>query len=194
MTRETIARLIGIALLATWGTASNVRGALADVTVPLEIQADLLCKVVRFERQFVQRAGAEIKILIVDREANRKSVQAAKQLEQALGRVEIAGKKVKTVIVHYTAAASLKQAVAGESAAILFLTPGFESQLKDIATSLEGVRVITVSTDGDQVPGGVVLGFELVSSHPKIVINLAQAKKQKLDFNSDLFRLAKVFQ
>jgi hypothetical protein len=165
----------------------------AETTVPLDIQVDLLSKVVRFERGFVERAGAEVHVLVVDIPSNSGSKQAAKQLALALGHTEVAGKKMKVIPHHYTSPDALKKKVESERAQIVFLTPGFEAHVKGIASSFEGVHVITVSTDGDQVQAGVVLGFEVVSSRPKIAINLVQAKRQNLDFNSDLFRLARVF-
>jgi hypothetical protein len=183
-------RVAALVVLGLVGTGAPAR---ADTTVPLDVQAELLCKVLRFERGLVERAGPEIHMILVDLPGNPKSGHAAKQLTQALGHAQVAGKKVRVIRHHYTSPDELKRAIVSERAQVAILTPGFAAQLPRIAAGLVGIRVITMSTDADLVPLGVVLGFELVSSRPKIAINLTRAKQQNLDFNSDLFRLAKVF-
>jgi len=91
--------------------------ALAEMTVPVDLQLDLLKRVVRFERGFAARGGARLRFVIVER--------------------------------------------AGDSGS-------------------------------ERVVQGAVLGFELFSSRPRIVLNLGQAGRQGLDFSSDLARLARV--
>jgi hypothetical protein len=39
-----------------------------------------------------------------------------------------------------------------------------------------------------------VVGFDLVSGRPKVVINLAMARKQNLRFRSDLLSLARIIE
>ncbi len=169
------------------------RVGLTETTVPIDLQVELLRKVVRFERGFVERAGPQVKLIVLARTGNTSSERAVAQLASAFERVhDIVGKPIAVTTEHYSSATALKRAVVQAGACLLYLTPGFESEMGDIAASLEGVPVITISTDGDQVEHGAVLGFELVAAHPKITINVTQAKKQSLDFNSDLFRLARI--
>lgn len=177
---------LAAALLAVGGEA---RG---ETTVPVDLQVDLMRRVVRFERGFAGRGGAEVKLILVQRGSGSPDPVAA-QLGKALeGAKEIGGKPLKIVAHRFSSAATLKKAVAAESAQLVYLTPGMEAEMEGIAAALAGVQVITISTDGDQVDRGAVLGFELVSARPKIALNLGQARKQGLDFNSDLFRLARV--
>jgi hypothetical protein len=184
-------RLLPLCLLAALvGVPSWVS---AETTVPLDLQIELLRKVVRFERGFSQRVGAEVRVMVVVRSANSDSVRAAAQVEKALEHAhEIVGKPIKIIGHSYSSADALKKAIGQASATVVYLTPGFEGELGAIAQALVGVPAITVSTDGDQVDQGAVLGFELVAARPRIALNFAQAKRQGLDFNSDLFRLARV--
>lgn len=178
---------------ATCALFAAERATWAEPTVPLDLQVDLLRKVVRFERGFVGRAGTQITLLLVVRAHNTDSARAAAQLESALSRAhEIAGVPVKVVVHEYVSAAALRRAIVASGAQLVYLTAGLQGEVAAIAGALDGQPTITVSTDGDEVELGAVLGFELVSSHPKIVLNVGQAKRQHLDFDSDLFRLARV--
>jgi hypothetical protein len=174
--------------------AVSAAPARAEMTVPLDMQAELLCKVVRFERGFIRRSGNAIRTLLVDLPSDPKSKLVAKQMTAELARHRVADKPLAITNHHFTSAVALRTAAEASGATIVYLAPGLDTHVKEIAAAFEGLAVITVSADGDQIASGIVLGFELVASRPRIEINLAQARKQKLDFNSDLFRLAKVFQ
>ncbi len=165
--------------------------ALAEMTVPVDLQLDLMKRVVKFERGFSAHSGALVHVVIVTKPGNAASDRAATQLKQGLEHApEIVGKPVQVVVQSFTSAAELKHAADG--AAIVYLTPGLEGDIPAIATAFAGVAAITISADGEAVGQGAVLGFELFSSRPRIVLNLAQAGKQGLDFSSDLARLARV--
>lgn len=165
----------------------------AETSVPIELQVELLRKLVQFERGFGARCGADVRLLIVVRESNPASARASAQLQAAIERAhDMLGRPIKASVHNYTSATALKKASLAAGAQIVFLTPGFEADLPAITSAFEGQPTLTVSTDGDQVARGVVLGFELVSSKPKITLNLGQARRQGLDFNAELFRLARV--
>jgi hypothetical protein len=56
-----------------------------------------------------------------------------------------------------------------------------------------GVDVLTVSAVPDYVPKGIVLGFDLVGGHPKMLVNLGQATRQHVAFTTDVLRLMRVY-
>lgn len=177
-------------LLLCWSAVAS-----ADTTVPLELQVDLLRRVVRFERGFAARAGAEVKILVVSRPGDAESERSAATLGKALESArDIAGKPLRVVTHSYSGAAALKKAAQGAGAQIVCLAAGLEGELEAIAAALATLPVLSVTTDGDQVGRGAVLGFALVSARPKIILNLPQARRQGLDFEADLLRLARVLQ
>lgn len=165
--------------------------ALAEMTVPVDLQLDLLKRVVRFERGFAARGGARLRFVIVERAGDSGSERVANQLKQALEHApEIAGKQVAVELEPFVSARALRKRV--EGAQIIYLAPGLEAELPAIAAALGELPAITIAADGDAVVQGAVLGFELFSSRPRIVLNLGQAGRQGLDFSSDLARLARV--
>ena len=165
----------------------------ADPTVPLDLQVDLLRKVVRFERGFGSRGAAQVTLLLVGRPHDADGERAAAQIAGAVARApEIAGRPVKVVAHDYSSPEALRRVVSDGGVQLVYLLPGLHGDIAAIAAALDGLATITVSTDGEEVERGAVLGFELASAHPKIVLNLGQARKQRLDFDSDLFRLARI--
>jgi len=39
-----------------------------------------------------------------------------------------------------------------------------------------------------------VLGFELVSSKPRLLVHLSQARKQNVDFRAEVLKLVQIYQ
>ena len=51
---------------------------------------------------------------------------------------------------------------------------------------------MTVGAVGSYVKGGIVLGFDLVSGKPKLLVNLTQARRQHVDLSSSVLKLAEI--
>lgn len=185
---------IGMAVCALLAAIYPLANAFADdVSVPIELQVDLLGRVAKFERTFGLKGTTPAKVVVVSKAGSTASTRASAQLMTALGRAaKFAGRPLTTVSHAFSNAETLKRAAAG--AAIVYLTPGLSAEMKSIAASLSGSQIIVVASSNGDVERGAVLGFELQSARPRIVVNLAQARAQKLDFNSQLLRLAKVVQ
>ena len=46
----------------------------------------------------------------------------------------------------------------------------------------------------DYVPGGIVLGFDVVSGRPKLLVHLTQAKRQNVALRAEALKLMRVFE
>jgi hypothetical protein len=57
-----------------------------------------------------------------------------------------------------------------------------------------GVDVLSATGVPDYVPSGIVLGFDVVSGRPKLLVHLTQARLQKVELRADLLKLMKVFE
>jgi hypothetical protein len=195
--RREVQGRVGRALVASWvfaalvGVSSAVRAQAAGV--PADMQAELIAKLESYDRNFAARAGPVAHVLIVDRAGTPKSEVSAADMKAALARVErIGGVPHQDSVVAYTTADALAQRCRDEQVAVVYLTPGFDDDIDAIKGALSTVSVLTIASDADYVPRGVVLGFELVSGKPRILLNFEQARRQKVDFSSELLRLMKV--
>jgi hypothetical protein len=77
--------------------------------------------------------------------------------------------------------------------AAVFLGPGLESEMARVRAALTGLDVISVAASREYVPLGAVLGFELASGKPRILVNLPQARKQNVDFRADVLKMMRVY-
>jgi hypothetical protein len=191
---RSISRRAALAALAL--LISNALGSSAgadEVTVPAELQVQLLGRVVRYEHGFAAHGTDPVHVLLVERPHHAESQRVAAQLAAALGHsADLGGRPVTVVRLEYTSASALRAETQRASATIVYLAGGLASEIGGIATSLSGMGVITVSAVGADVDQGAVLGFELASSRPQIAVNLPRATEQQLHFSAQFLRLARV--
>jgi hypothetical protein len=162
--------------------------------VPASLQAELLAKLESYDRSFAARAGKTARILLVVKPGSAKSELSANEMRSALSRVEhIGGLSHTETVVPYASAAELAQRCRSERIAIVFVSAELGDAIDAIRAALSGVSVLTVGAAPNYVAKGLVLGFELESGKPKIIINLEQARSQKVDFSSDVLRLMRVY-
>jgi hypothetical protein len=170
------------------------RNAAAVEIVPLPLQVKLCAKVVKYDKNFAKRARDRVRVGVLLDESLAESRYAASTLRRELEDTrEIAGLPVAVEVMPYTDARGLRAAVDARGLAVLYLTPGLSERVGAIANALGGADVITVSAVANDVPAGIVLGFDLVSSQPKLWVNLSSAQRQNVTFEPQALKLMKVF-
>lgn len=190
-TRRRALAILGGLLAIPW-----VRRARADdVDVPIGVQVELLARVVKYDRNAAERMGTTCNVLVVVRDGDSTSKQAATHVRTELDELDdIAGLPI-TVSTHvWVDAATLVQRCTDDGVGIMMLTPGLSDEVAAIATACVDKNLLTASLLSRDVVAGMVLGFTLESSRPTIVINLPQARKQKVDFSARLLAIAKVIE
>jgi len=184
-------------IFAVAATLTVARIVAADgLEVPVGLQAALLAKVAEYDRNFAERAGARVQVLIVTKQGNAESTRIASAMQSALGhRDQIAGLPHDEWIAPYTGAIDLVAACRDRHVAVIYFGPGFGQQdVEVIRASLEGVNVLSVASVPQYVERGIVLGFDLISSRPKLLFHLTQARKQHVDMRGEALKLMKVFE
>src|SRR5262245_8482523 len=64
---------------------SLTRAADAEqVVVPIDLQAELLAKVAGYDKNLAQRAGDQLRVLVLTKKGNADSIRIASQLERSL--------------------------------------------------------------------------------------------------------------
>jgi hypothetical protein len=163
--------------------------------VPVGLEVQLLAKVASYDKHMAERAGDRLHIPILTKAGNPDSVRAAAQMQTELGGMgPIDGRAHDEIVFPYGGGKGLAEACRSKRAAIVLVTPGFADDVGTIRQALDGVDVLSASAIADYVPKGVVLGFDLVEGKPKLLVNLSQAKRQKVDLASEVLKLMRVYE
>lgn len=168
--------------------------AAGSTGVPAGLQAELLSKLAAYDRNYEARAAGKAHVLIVSKAGEPRSTLHAAVMRSELGKLErIGGLPHRETTMTYEDAGALARRCKSESVDIVYVTPGLEDEVSAIHKALSGLDVLSVSAIPESVPEGIVLGFELVSGKPKILLNLPQARRQNVHFKADVLKLMKVY-
>jgi hypothetical protein len=186
--------LLGAAASALAMLCIEQRASAEDIPVPVGLQIDLLAKVVLYDRNFAARVRDRVQVLILTRSGDAGSERTARHLEAAFERVGKLGPfPVDYTTTEFRDPSSLSKRCRERSIDVVYLTPEFDAELSQIVPALTGLDLLSVSVNPVHVPERVVLGFDLVSGKPKLLVHLDQARLQNVAFRSDLLKLARVY-
>jgi len=162
--------------------------------LPSPLQAELTGKLAGYDRNFAARAGGKAIILLAAMPGDAESNRAALELKGALSRLPTVGSLPhEEQVVNFSSAGALADTVRSRKAAIVYFGPGFGKQISAIRSAFSSLNVLTIGAVPDYVPAGIVLGFDLVSGRPKLLVNIEQAKKQQVSLPASVLKLMKTF-
>jgi len=162
-------------------------------TVPLQLQVELANKVIEYVQQPPMSSLDRIRIGVVVKTSSPQSTRAGAELKAAFDRVVMSGGRAhEQSIIEWSSATALAEQARTRSLNVLYFTPGLDAEIAPSAAALVGQQTITIAAVDSFVPSGIVLGFELVSGHPKMVFNLRQAKKQELVLRASVMKLMRI--
>jgi hypothetical protein len=188
--RRSIARTVLLALagLVLW------RSARADTaTVPLQLQVELSNKIIEYIQQPPVLSLDRIRIGIVVKSGSPESMRAGAELKASFDRIVMAGGRPhEQSLVEWSSAKALAEQARSRTLSVLYFTPGLDAEIGASAAALVGHRIMTIGAVDSFVSSGAILGFELISGHPKMVFNLRQAKKQEVVLRAAVMKLMRI--
>jgi hypothetical protein len=184
------------AVLVGASSALLARGARAEgVTVPIRLQAELLAKVASYDRNFVARTGERVRTLLVVKQGDPESTRAAAEMKSALSGIPTIGALPhEEELATFIDATSLVEQCHARQISIVYVAPGFMQEVDLLRQTVGSLNLLTVGSVAEYVPGGIVLGFDLVSGRSKLLVNLTQARRQRVEFRAEILKLTKVFE
>jgi hypothetical protein len=187
--------IVRVLLLALAGVAAWSR-VWADVaSVPLQLQVDLSTKVIEYVQEPPVASLDRVRIGIVVKTSSPESMRAGAELKAAFDRApSVGGRPHEQAIIEWSGSKALAERSRKGNLTVLYFTPGLDAEIGPSAEALAGQRIVTIAAVDSFVPEGVVLGFELVSGHPKMIFNLRQAKKQELVLRAAVMKLMRIVQ
>jgi hypothetical protein len=188
LSRRLFCGLVAVACLL------GVEPSSAGEDIPATVEAELVARLAAYDKNLKARAGAQVDIVVAVKADDPASERAAGQLAAAFARIEhIAGLPVVTTAVTYAGASSLVETCKTKHASILVITDALSSEVEKLSGGLAGSDILTFGSSGDVARRGLVLGIELVSSRPKLFINLTQAGRQNVVMSADVLKLMTVY-
>jgi hypothetical protein len=164
----------------------------AAALLPARVQAQLVTKAADYDRSQASRAAPRL-VLIAARAGDAESVAHARSLARELADIEkIAGAEHREEIVLVQQAADAVREIKARDAAIVYLSSGLDGEVPQIASGLAGTTVLTIGGAAGYAEKGAVLGFETVSGRVEMVVNLAQGRRQNVDFRAAFLALVRV--
>lgn len=177
--------LLGACLLAL--ALFPARVLRADGAVPVKLQAAFIDKIAAFDRSMPERAGSQLKVLVLHKHGDAASTRTAHEMAQELTGLKAIGGLPKAIEEHgFVSPSEIAAACKARGVAILYVAPGLEAEMPAIARALAGISVLSVG------PEGAVVGFALEESRPRILISLPRAKDQGVSLKPELLKLAKI--
>ena len=163
-----------------------------EVTVPLSMQVQLLTLVADYDKGFAERARGKTKIVLLTSKSPD-SARALTQVQAALAQIgQIGGQPHEESTVVFESGTALTVLCRTSGVSIVFLMPGLQNDVAEIKRSLDGLNILSVASIGSYVHQGIVLGFDVISGKPKLLVNLAQAHAQRISFRSELLKMVRV--
>jgi hypothetical protein len=164
--------------------------------VPVAVQASLLSKVAAYDRNLAARANGRVHVTIVAKPHDIASDRTAVAVQNALALMPtIAGLSHSEDRFDSADPAEIERTLRSRHPTIVYLAPGFEDgETRAIVRGMTGTDVLSVAGSPGYVPQGIVLGFDLVSGRPKLLVHLTQARRQNVDLTSEVLKLMKVYQ
>jgi hypothetical protein len=178
-----------VAVLAIWWRPARAHAP----SVPLQLQVELCAKIMDYVREPPLSNLDRIRIGIVVRTDSPESMRAGTELRAAFDRVTtLAGHPHDQSVLEWPGALALAALARRQNLTVLYFTPGLDAEMGPGAEALAGQRIVTIAATDALVPKGAILGFELVSGHPRMILNLRQAKKQEVVLRAAVMKLMRI--
>ncbi len=189
-------RAVAVALVAGIALSLDPRLASAEEpSIPLDLQAQLSAKIIEYVESPPLGGGDRLPLGILVNARDAESMRAGVELRAAFARVSGSGRRAFDVqIIQWASASALADEIARRKLAIVYLTPGLSSNLSAVVSALAHRRVLTIAAVDAYVAGGAILGFELSSGHPRMILNLRQAKNQEVVLRAALMKLVRIIE
>lgn len=168
---------------------------LADEAVPAQLQAEILIRVLGYDRQLKRRAGDMVRVGVLFKQGDPASERAQDEIVKALRSFasrSIQGMPLAISSQPFKDPAELGAWIGQERLALVYTAPGLAAHTVSIRAVCVEKGVAAVSPVRALVEKGLALGIVLKRDRPAILVNLPAAEAMGLDLDPKLLELAEV--
>ncbi len=167
-----------------------------EMPVPVDLQLNLLLKIISFDRNLSSHGGDSLRLGIVFQEPFRNSLLVREQIERvyrSLGTFRVKGLPLALVPIDVYRE-KLDDQVARRGVDILYVSPLRAYDIRSIGDLCRSRGIVSVTGVPEYCGQGLSVGIGQSRDRPEILINIRAAREEGADFSSQLLKLARVLQ
>lgn len=167
-----------------------------QIEVPMEIQYNILLKVLSYDKNLSRFGTDEIRIGVFYQSGFKASAAAKDELSESISKSKIKDIDKRKISVFYSnldyesPAAFIKE----KKISVIYFLPLRAVSIENILTDTKKIKILSCSAVKDYLSEGVAISFALKSSKPEILVNLKAAKSEGTDFSSQLLKIVTVIE
>lgn len=168
-----------------------------EVSVPVNIQIQLIQKIFSFDRNFRSRIKGEIVFLVIYQRNYRASLNIKNEINELVQTQEYQSYQefnIKYKYLNIETTSDLERYLSNNYVSVIYICPLKIIDISGISEITQSKKIISIASVPDYIEDGISVGFEIKEDRPQIYINLKQAKSEGIDFSSQLLKLARVIQ
>lgn len=167
-----------------------------DITVPIDVQAELFIKVCSFDRALKSQTRKEIVIGVLYQKHYVRSLNTKERFiasVNGMSQAEINGTPVRCVGIDAESMGWPEKAKA-EKLDLLYVCPLRAFNIENIVQYSRNDEVCTLTGVPEFVYHGITIGLDIIGERPQILINIISSKLERRNFSSRLLNLAKIIE
>ena len=198
MTPRAVAALVtGLLCVGVFGTPAG-RVAAQDTPVPVDVQVQIMVKILNFDRRLPERLGGRLTLGVLYQGRYRTSANVGGEVcrtlmalpASALGALD--SLQITCVKIDLDNTPDLPAVLKRERVQVLYVSPLRAYQLEDVVAASRDAQITTLSGVPRYVETGVAIGVDMRGDRPEIVINLPASRAEGADLNAQVLKLARV--
>lgn len=165
-----------------------------SMSVPVDIQLELLPKILYLDKALNLEKGDTIKIGIIYNSRIRNSVRVKNEIlyGQKKESKNLHDFESKFIPLDVSAIINIRQEMKKHKLNAVYLTPVRDYDIEKITEICRSEKITSITSVPQFLEYGVSVGFDLVNNKLKININLASAKEEGANFSSRLLKIAHI--
>lgn len=163
-------------------------------TAPFAVQAEIVTRILPYDRGFAERVKGQVSFLLLTRPGDADSASAAHQMRRALQDIgKVRDRPIRVDGIEYSSAPELTTACRARDIHVVYISSGLAKDVAAIRGALSDTGVLSFAAVEPYVAQGAVLGVDVANGKPRMSINLAQARAQRIDFPASILKLARIY-
>lgn len=170
-------------------------GAARAADTPLDKQVAVLVRAMSFDRGLKARVGQRLDVLVLyarDDVASAEMATSVKSAFDLLAGMSVQGAPLAAQSIGIVDAAGLQQALKSRDFDAVYVCSGLDDLIAPLRRETASLGVLSIASSSANVAAGLSLGLDLSGPKPTLVVNLAQARAERVDFASTMLNLARV--